>query len=61
MDYEAAVDATSPQVAHNVSMDDESTPKKRGAIGPIFDVNEFGPADTGPLVQESALVSQIKE
>jgi len=42
--------ASTVEVAHNVSMDGGSTPKKGGEIGPIFDVNEFGPGGTAPRV-----------
>ena len=45
------------EVAHNVSMDGGSTPKKKQDAGPIFDEAEFGPSGTGPKVQESALVT----
>jgi len=42
-------------------MDGENTPRKRGVIGPIFDESEFCPGGQAPRVQESALVSQIKQ
>jgi len=47
--HDGALDAHSPmgaamEVAHNVSMDDGSTPKKNREIGPIFDEDEFGPS-----------------
>lgn len=63
---EEAFDLHSPraglEVAHNVSMDgDVGTPKKRNFVGPIFDENEFCPNGQAPQVQESALVSQIKQ
>jgi hypothetical protein len=38
------------EVAHNVSMDGGSTPKNGKEIGPIFDMNEFGPGGTAPRV-----------
>ncbi len=49
--------ASTVEIAHNVSMDGASTPKKGREIGPIFDVNEFGPEGTAPRVQESALIT----
>ena len=63
---EEALDAHSPlgeamEVAHNVSMDGGSSPKKNREIGPIFDSSEFGPAGQAPQVQQSALVSQINQ
>ena len=50
---EEALDVHSPmgaamEVAHNVSMDGASTPKKRNNAGPSFDEIEFGPAGSGP-------------
>ena len=50
---EEALDVHSPmgaamEVAHNVSMDGASTPKKRNNAGPSFDEIEFGPVGSGP-------------
>ena len=66
MDIDEEISSTGPmiaamEVAHNVSMDGGSTPKRgnrRVGPGPIFDESEFGPTGQGPQVHQSALVSQ---
>ena len=55
-----AMDIAAMEVAHNVSMDGGSTPKRGNrqvGPGPIFDESEFGPSGQGPQVHQSALVS----
>ena len=56
MDIDEEISSTGPmiaamEVAHNVSMDGGSTPKRgnrRVGPGPIFDESEFGPTGQGP-------------
>ena len=53
--------ASTVEIAHNVSMDGASSPNRGREVGPIFDANEFGPGSTAPQVQESALITQINQ